>query len=148
MKVVTECRFQPEPENDLYLSLVEPSWRGTVINKALSQYLSQQAMIDIADGKGVVSFWRKLDSDKKAEVLRRLGKDGEQSEKADPELWKIVTSTEPSDFFVMAAKYLTLHQIKYGRPWQASKEITGDKTRNLTKTRKSGRHNDGTGRNI
>ncbi|MBA4027079.1 MAG: hypothetical protein C0473_02440 [Cyanobacteria bacterium DS3.002] len=132
MKVVTECRFQPEPENDLYLSLVEPSWRGTVINKALSQYLSQQAMIDIADGKGVVSFWRKLDSDKKSEVLRRLGKEGEQSERADPQLWKIVTATEPSDFFVMAAKYLTLHQLKHGRPWQASKEITGDKTRKLT----------------
>ncbi|MBA4027146.1 MAG: hypothetical protein C0473_02790 [Cyanobacteria bacterium DS3.002] len=144
MKVVTECRFQPEPENDLYLSRVEPSWRGTVINKALSQYLSQQAMIDIADGKGVVSFWRKLDSDKKAEVLRRLGTEGEHSEKADPELWKIVTATESSDFFVMAAKYLTLHQIKHGRPWQANKEITGAKTRKLRQPKTRGKHSDGT----
>jgi hypothetical protein len=148
MKVVTECRFQPEPENDLYLSLIEPSWRRTVINKALSQYLSQQAMIDIADGKGVVSFWRKLDSDKKAEVLRRLGIEGEQSEKADPELWKIVIATEPSDFFVMVAKYLTLHQIKHGRPWQASKEITGDKTRKLTQAGTKGKRSGGTGRSI
>jgi hypothetical protein len=129
MKVVNECRFTPEPENELYLSLIESSWRGTAINKALSHYLTQNARIDIADGKGVVSFLRRLDYDKKAEVLRRFGTEGDESERADAELWDVVLTSHPKDFFVMAAKYLTLYQIKYGKPWQASREITGDKTR-------------------
>ncbi|MDQ5937588.1 MAG: hypothetical protein QG574_4947 [Cyanobacteriota bacterium erpe_2018_sw_21hr_WHONDRS-SW48-000092_B_bin.40] len=135
MKVVTECRFAPEPENELYLALLEPAWRGTAINKALSQYLTQNARIDIADGKGAVSFLRRLDVDKKAEVLRRFGAEGDESEKADAELWDVVLMSQPMDFFVMAAKYLTLYQIKYGKPWQASREITGDKTRKAREER-------------
>jgi len=64
-------------------------------------------------------------------VLRRFGSEGTTEEKADPELWRVALSGEPRNFFVMAAKYLTMHQLKYGKPWQAAKEITGDYTREL-----------------
>jgi len=123
------CHFQAHAESALYLSLIEAAWQSTVINQALSQHMREKALIDIGDGNGVVSFWRKLDSDKKAEVLRRFGQEGEASEKADPELWDILIAADPRDFFVLAAKYLTLHQLKYGKPWQAASEITGNKTR-------------------
>lgn len=116
------CTFEPNAESDLYLSLIEPAWRSTIINKALSSFLSAQALIDIGDGNGVVSFWRKLDR-------RRFGAEGTPEEKADPELWDVITKSEPWDLFQFAAKYLTLHQLKHGRPWQASTVITGDKTR-------------------
>lgn len=97
--------------------------------------MSDGALIDIADGNGVVSFWKKLDGHQKAEVLRRFGKEGTQQEKADPELWDVVLHGEPKDFYVMAAKYLKLHHLKYGTPWQASTEITGNQTRELQKQR-------------
>lgn len=126
---MSEYEFSASKENELYLSLVEPAWRSTVINKALNKYLSEQALIDIADGRGVVSFWRKLDFHKKAEVLRRFGSEGTQQEQADSDLWAIVLKGEPQDFFVMAAKYLTLHQLKHGVVWTAASEITGEKTR-------------------
>lgn len=126
---MSEYEFSASKENELYLSLVEPAWRSTVINKALNKYLSEQALIDIADGRGVVSFWRKLDFHKKAEVLRRFGSEGTQQEQADSDLWAIVLKGEPQDFFVMAAKYLTLHQLKHGVVWTAASEIMGEKTR-------------------
>ena len=92
--------------------------------------MSAEALIDLGNGKGVVSFWKKVDYDQKAEVLRRfVGREGEASEKADPDIWGIVTQAKPWDSFEFAAKYLTLHQLKYGKPWQAASEITGDKTR-------------------
>jgi hypothetical protein len=69
-KLSQEHRFEANAETELYLSLVQPAWRSRVINKAIGAYLIQQALIDIADGRGVISFWRKLDFDKKAEVLR------------------------------------------------------------------------------
>lgn len=121
--------FQTTAESELYLSLVEQAWQSTVINQALSQHMSERALIDIGDGNGVVSFWKKLGSDKKAEVLRRFGHEGEYSEKADTELWDVLIAADPRDFFVLAAKYLTLHQLKYGTVWQAASEITGNKTR-------------------
>lgn len=127
--MTSEYEFSASKENELYLSLMEPAWRGTVINKALNKYLSEQALIDIADGQGVVSFWRKLDFHKKAEVLRRFGSEGTPQEQADSDLWAIVLKGEPQDFFVMAAKYLTLHQLKHGFVWTAATEITGAKTR-------------------
>lgn len=135
MRVVTEYHFQADPENEIYLSLIEPSWRGTAINKALTQYLTKSARIDIADGRGEVDFWRGLDTHKKAEVLARLGTLGDDSERAEPEIWEVIVRTRPMDFYVMAAKYLTLYQIKYGRPWKASREITGEKTRKLQEER-------------
>jgi hypothetical protein len=131
MKTVEECCFQPEPENEIYLSLIEPAWRGTAINKALSQFLTKTARIDIADGRGEVDFWRGLDTHKKAEVLRRLGPEGSEQEKAEPEIWEAVIKTKPIDFYVMAAKYLALYKIKHGKPWKAQVEITGEKTRKL-----------------
>ena len=124
-----EYKFQADTESELYLSLIEPAWRSTVINKALNKHLSEQALIDIADGRGIVSFWRKLDFHKKAEVLRRFGSAGTPEEQADQDLWAIVIRGEPKDFFVMAAKYLTLHQLKHGVVWTAATEITGEKTR-------------------
>ncbi|MGH2509915.1 MAG: hypothetical protein ACRDHZ_21250 [Ktedonobacteraceae bacterium] len=136
LKTKSVCNFQPNAESELYLSLVAAAWQSTVINKALGRYLSEQAVIDIADGNGVVSFWRKLDSHKKAEVLRRFGREGTAEEQADPELWDIVIAGEPKNFFVMAAKYLTLHQLKYGKPWMAAKEITGAHTRALQEKRR------------
>lgn len=78
-KTTEPCAFQPSDESGLYLSLIKPAWQSTVINKALGRYLSEQAMIDITDGKGVVSFWRKLDFHKKAEVVRRLANTGRPS---------------------------------------------------------------------
>jgi len=118
------CQFKPTEENELFLSLVETAWHSQIINTALSRYLSQEALIDIADGKGVVSFWRKLSSKKKEEVLRRF-KTGAESELVDPDLWAIVGAGELRDFFLMAAKYLKLYQLKYGVVWTASEEITG-----------------------
>jgi len=129
----TSYKFDANAESELYLSLIEPAWQSTVINKALSRHMTEEALIDIADGAGIVNFLRKLDFDKKAEVLRRFGSEGEASEKADPEIWDVVIVNGPRDFFVMAAKYLTLYQLKYGKPWQAAKEITGDATRRRRK---------------
>lgn len=128
-EVQDQLRFAPNAESALYLSIVEPAWQSTILNKALGQYMRDQALIDIADGKGAVSFWRKLDFHKKAEVLRRFGSEGTPEEKADPEIWDIVKVGAPKNFFVMAAKYLTLHQLKYGKPWAAASVITGEKTR-------------------
>jgi len=135
MNTVTEYCFQPDPENEIYLSFIEPSWRGTAINNALSQFLTKSARIDIADGRGEIDFWRGLDTHKKAEVLRRFGAEGTAEEKAEPEIWEVILTTQPMDFFVKAARYLTLYQIKYGRPWKASRQITGDKTRKLQQER-------------
>lgn len=126
-KTKNSYQFQATEENDFYLSLLQENWRGTTINQALNQYMSAQALIDIGDGKGIVSFWKKLTYKKKAEVLRRFSDEGSANEKADPELWEIVIKGEPLDFFHMAAKYLTLHQLKYGHVWTAEKEITGAK---------------------
>jgi hypothetical protein len=58
-------KFDANAENALYLSLMKPAWLSTVINSALSRHMSEAALINIADGKGIVSFWRKLDSHKK-----------------------------------------------------------------------------------
>ncbi|MFA6556182.1 MAG: hypothetical protein WCT03_07130 [Candidatus Obscuribacterales bacterium] len=124
------CSFQANAESELYLSLVAQAWHSTLINQALNRHMSAEALIDIGNGKGVVSFWKKVDYDQKAEVLRRfVGREGEESEKADPQIWDTVTQTKPWDSFEFAAKYLTLHQLKFGKPWQAASEITGDKTR-------------------
>ena len=121
----TRHEFEATVENDLFLSFVEEAWHSKVINTALNQYLSKEALIDIADGNGVVSFWRKLNQKKKAEVLRRFGDEGTETERADPDLWQVVSKSDPMDFFHMAAKYLKLHQLKHGEVWTASKEITG-----------------------
>lgn len=130
------CKFETNAENEIYMSLIEPAWQSTVLNKALSHYMREEALIDIADGKGVVSFWKKLDFHKKAEVLQRFGSEGTADEKADAEIWDVVLVGEPKDFFVMAAKYLTIHQLKYGKPWAAAKEITGEYTRELRRQRR------------
>lgn len=131
-----EYKFDANAESELYLSLINPAWRSTVINKALSRHMSEEALIDIADGKGVVSFWRKLDFHKKAEVLRRFGSEGTPEEQADAQIWDVVLAGEPKDFFVMAAKYLTIYQLKYGKAWAAAREITGENTRELQRQRR------------
>lgn len=50
--------FRANAENEIYLSLTREAWHSTLINQAVGLHMSDGALIDIADGNGVVSFWK------------------------------------------------------------------------------------------
>ena len=108
--------FEADEVSDFYLSLINPAFHSAVVNRALHQLLLKEAEIDMGDSRGVVNFWRQTNQKKKALVCKQLYKGKGQA--TDIEIWNMVIDKAPQDFFVMAARYLTLHKAKYGEPWK------------------------------
>jgi hypothetical protein len=122
--VVTNRRqvsFYSDADTDAYLSLIDSGMKTKVINRALRDFMQREAVLDLADGKQPAKFWN-LPVHQKNDLLKHLGGSGEG--KADEALWKIVCETTPQDFYQYAAKYLALHQLKFGTPytWPTSSE--------------------------
>jgi hypothetical protein len=116
--VVTNRRqlsFYSDADTDAYLSLIDSGMKTKVINRALREFMQREAVVDMANGKHPANFWD-LPTNQKNELLKHLSDTGEG--KADDDLWKIVCETTPQDFYQYAAKYLSLHQLKFGRPYQ------------------------------
>lgn len=109
-----QVSFYADTDTDLYLSYVDSGIKTKVINRALREFMQIEAVIDLADGARPKSFWDITD-DAKNQVLQALGGTGE--DKADPHLWTVVQETTPQDFYLYAAKYLALHQLKFGKPY-------------------------------
>lgn len=109
-----QLSFYTDADTNLYLSLIDSGIKTKVINRALREFMQREAVIDLADAKRPVNFWD-LPESKKAELLRHLGGKGEG--KADDHIWVIVQETTAQDFYQWAAKYLALHQLKFGKPY-------------------------------
>jgi len=110
-----QLSFYTDADTNLYLSLIDSGIKTRVINRALREFMQREAVIDLDDGKRPANFWD-LPESRKAELLKHLGGKGEG--KADDHLWVIVQETTPQDFYLYAAKYLALHQLKFGKPYQ------------------------------
>lgn len=109
-----QLSFYTDRDTDLYLSLIESGIKTKVINRALRDFMQKEALIDLGDGKPPVYF-ASLPATTKAHLLKELG--GKGDGKADDHLWTIVLETTPKDFYLYAAKYLALYQLKFGRPY-------------------------------
>lgn len=109
-----QLSFYTDADTDLYLSYVESGIKTKVINRAIRDFMQREALIDLDDGKHSARFWN-LPVDTKNKLLKELGGQGEG--KADAHIWTIVQETTPQDFYQWAAKYLALHQLKFGKPY-------------------------------
>jgi hypothetical protein len=109
-----QISFYTDTDTDLYLSLIESGIKTKVINRALRDFMQREALIDLDDGKHPTNFWN-LPTSTKAQLLKELGGQGEG--KAEDHLWAIVQETTPQDFYQYAAKYLALHQLKFGKSY-------------------------------
>jgi hypothetical protein len=106
--------FYVDTDTDLYLSLIDAGIKTKVINRAVRELMQREALVDLDDGKRPVNFWD-LAQDKKDALVKTLS--GQAPGKADDHLWVIVQETSPQDFYLWAAKYLALHQLKFGKPY-------------------------------
>ncbi|MBX9725466.1 MAG: hypothetical protein K2X81_28975 [Candidatus Obscuribacterales bacterium] len=106
--------FYTDADTDLYLSLIESGIKTKVINRALRDFMQREALVDLDDGKHPTRFWN-LPVSTKNQLLKELG--GQGDGKADEHIWILVQETTPQDFYQWAAKYLALHQLKFGRPY-------------------------------
>lgn len=109
-----QLSFYTDTDTALYLSLIESGIKTKVINRALRDFMQKEAMIDLGDGRPATPFWN-LPASTKDQILKELG--GKSDSKADEHLWTIVQETTPQDFYLYAAKYLALHQLKFGKPY-------------------------------
>jgi hypothetical protein len=109
-----QLSFYCDADTGLYLSLIESGIKTKVINRALRDFMQREALIDLDDSKHPTNFWN-LPTSTKAQLLKELGGQGEG--KADDHLWAIVQETTPQDFYQYAARYLALHQLKFGKPY-------------------------------
>ncbi|HIA54786.1 MAG TPA: hypothetical protein EYN91_22330 [Candidatus Melainabacteria bacterium] len=109
-----QLSFYTDADTNLYLSLLDSGIKTKVINRALREFMQREAVIDLADGKRPANFWD-LSEERKNELLKYLGSQAEG--KADDHLWVIVQETTIQDFYQWAAKYLALHQLKFGKPY-------------------------------
>lgn len=109
-----QLSFYTDADTNLYLSLIDSGMKTKVINRALREFMQREAVIDMADGKRPANFWD-LPTKKINELLKHLG--GKGDGKADDHLWVLVQETTPTDFYQWAAKYLALHQLKFGKPY-------------------------------
>ncbi len=109
-----QLSFYTDADTDLYLSLIESGIKTKVINRALRDFMHREALIDLGDGKPPIYF-SNLPTTTKDQLLKELG--GQGAGKADAHLWTIVQETTPQDFYLYAAKYLALHQLKFGKPY-------------------------------
>jgi hypothetical protein len=110
-----QLSFYTDADTNLYLSLIDSGIKTKVINRALREFMQHEAVIDLDDGKRPANFWD-LPESRKAELLKHLGGHGEG--KADDHIWVIVQETTSQDFYLHAAKYLALHQLKFGKPYR------------------------------
>lgn len=110
-----QVSFYTDPDTDAYLSLIDSGLKTKAINRALRDFMQREAVIDLANGKHPVNF-SDLPANQKNDLLKHLSGTGEG--KADADLWKIVCDTTPQDFYQYAAKYLALHHLKFGKPYQ------------------------------
>lgn len=109
-----QLSFYADTDTNLYLSLIDSGIKTKVINRALREFMQREAVIDLDDGKRPANFWD-LTQDMKNALLKALSGDGPG--KADDHLWVIVQETTAKDFYLMAAKYLALHQLKFGKAY-------------------------------
>lgn len=109
-----QVSFYTDADTSLYLSYVDSGIKTRAINQALREFMQREAMLYLSDGARPQNFWDTTD-DTKNQLIKTLAGDGEG--KADAHLWTIVKETTPQDFYLYAAKYLTLHQLKFKKPY-------------------------------
>jgi hypothetical protein len=115
-----QLSFYTDTDTDLYLSLIESGIKTKVINRALRDFMQREALIDLDDGKHPTHFWN-LPENTKNQLLKELV--GQGDGKADDHLWTIVQETTSQDSYQYAAKYLALHQLKFGKAYALSATV-------------------------
>lgn len=127
MKVILEAgmtthkrqlSFYADTDTDLFLSFIDSGLKTKVINRALRDFMEREASIDLGDGRGPAKFCN-LKEKEKAAICRQLAKG---PDKADDHLYAIVQETTTQDFFLWTAKYLALHNLKFGTPYKMTQE--------------------------
>lgn len=116
IKTRRETSFIPDVDVDLYLSIIDPSKHSDFINLAIENSMINTAVIDLAEGKEPVDFWSLLYREKVAICRLFSGRYGEPP--YDEKLWNLLAATSVKDFYVIAAKYLTLHRLVYNQPFR------------------------------
>ena len=126
--------FLVNQDVERFLALSDPSKHSDLINFAIQMFMIDSAVIDLGEGNDPVTYWSLLEREKAAICRQLAGRYGEP--KYDHELWSLADDSSERDFWVISAKYLAPHRLKYGRPFRMPpgwRVTTGTKPRASSK---------------
>lgn len=113
-----QLSFYAETDVDLYLSLaVSPKKKTRQINDALRLMMCAEARVDLGDGNRPVRY-AELSEKQQDGVNQNLVRHDLSLPDVDDHLWEIVRETATRDNRENAARYLALHEAKFGKPFR------------------------------
>lgn len=115
-----QLSFYAESDVDLYLSLLDPGSKTRSINDAIKAVMLNEAKVDLNDGQRPVYF-RDLTELQQNEVHSNLILEELNLNDVDGHIWEIVRETASRNWKENTARYLALHETKFGEPFRIAR---------------------------
>jgi hypothetical protein len=112
-----QLSFYAETDVDLYLSLVGPGSKTSILNDAIRSRIITDAIVDLNDGRRP-QYFAALSEHEMSEVHSNLIHEDLSLNDVDDHVWEIVRETANHSWKQNTARYLALHQAKFKEPFK------------------------------